>query len=207
MDAWICVAAEALETQRCQISTDRWAQLLSAGQWEQRLKNNPAVAGARVCWCVFWSGCQLQVVNTNSCSWASSCLKKKHKTSYTRTHAFGEIVKNSYLSVHIPPSCWVIEFALAFEGNLHSYNPSTQLVQKGKRALWSQTGVLETTILYLSQLYYGVGPGSRPITVALCLDAKTISKRHQAMFVSGESARQHSGQTLLDSVSYKDEAP
>lgn len=40
-------------------------------------------------------------------------------TSYHITHAFGEIVKNSYLSVHIPSSCWAIKVALAIKGNLN----------------------------------------------------------------------------------------
>lgn len=38
-------------------------------------------------------------------------------TSYNITHAFGEIVKDSYLPLHIPSSCWVIKVALAIKGN------------------------------------------------------------------------------------------
>lgn len=98
MDAWICVIAEALETQRCQICTDIWAQLLSAGQWEQRLKNNPAVAGAHVCLCVF-----LIRMSIAGCKYQFLLLSEQlleNNTSYNITHAFGEMVKNSYLSAH-----------------------------------------------------------------------------------------------------------
>lgn len=81
--------------------------------------------------------------------------KTKNKTSYTRTHAFGEIVKNSYLSVHIPPSCWVIEFALAFEGNLHFKTFNSTTAERKKSSLITDWRLRDYNTLPVTALLWG----------------------------------------------------